>query len=355
VTEGTTLQRNSAAGYAAAAIITAAAIGVRLAFFDVFRGVPFITVFPAVVLATYLAGPGPGLLALMLGGVGAWYFLVPEFHTFAPKAPSDVIGVGVYGAVSAFMVWVLSALDRSIAREHEGRMRLAAAIEEKDALLRERELLLTEVRHRVGNNLQQITGLLMLHARRIGDPVAQEAFENATERVNLFAEVHQELYRTGRDKVHLDAVLPRLVTQLVAAHRPVGIACRVDVAPEFVWGPDKAVPIAMVVHELVCNALEHGFGDDETGTIAVALGRTDTGLVRLTVADDGRGLPPGSDAAHVHSLGLSIIRAFARQLNATFGLHPAPDGRGTVGEFLFDDRPGRPHGQRRADPKKAAA
>ena len=91
---------------------------------------------------------------------------------------------------------------------------------------------------------------------------------------------------------------------------------------------------------LACNVLQHGFGEDETGTIAVSLGRTATGLVRLLVADDGRGLPPGGDPAHGDTLGLSIVRAFARQLNATFGLHPAPDGRGTVGEFLFDDRPG---------------
>jgi two-component system, sensor histidine kinase PdtaS len=355
VKDRATLRRNSAAGYAAAVIITTAAIGVRLAFQDVFHGFPFITLFPAVILAAYVAGLGPGLFAVALGGVGAWYFLVPEPHTFALKSTSEVIGIAIYGATGVFMVWCVATLERSITREHEARVRIAATLEDKDALLRERELLLTEVRHRVGNNLQQVTGLLMLHARRIADPVAQEAFETATERVNLFAEVHQELYRTGRDKVHLDTVLPRLVTQLVAAHRPVGIACRVDVAPEFVWGPDKAVPIAMVVHELVCNALEHGFGEDETGTITVSLGRTATGLVRLLVADDGRGLPPGGDPAHGDTLGLSIVRAFARQLNATFGLHPAPDGRGTIGEFLFDDRPGKPHGQRGAKPKEAAA
>jgi two-component system, sensor histidine kinase PdtaS len=355
VKDRATFRRNGVAGYAAAVIITTAAIGVRLAFQDVFQGFPFITLFPAAILAAYVAGLGPGLFALVLGGLGAWYFLVPEVHTFTLKSTSEVIGVAIYGATGVLMVWCVALLERSVAREHEANQRLAAALEEKDALLRERELLLTEVRHRVGNNLQQITGLLMLHARRIVDPVAQEAFESATERVNLFAEVHQELYRTGRDKVHLDAVLPRLVTQLVAARRPVGVACRVEVAPEFVWGPDKAVPIAMVVHELVCNALEHGFGEDDTGTIAVTLGRTDTGLVRLTVADDGRGLPPGADAAHGDSLGLSIVRAFARQLNAMFALRPAPDGRGTVGEFLFDDRPGRPHGQRRANPTEAAA
>jgi two-component system, sensor histidine kinase PdtaS len=195
----------------------------------------------------------------------------------------------------------------------------------------------------------------MLHARRIADPIAREAFEDATDRINLFAEIHQGLYRMGRDTVQLDAVVAKLVTQLVAAHRPVGIACRVEVAPEFAWGPDKAVPIVMVVHELECNALEHGFGEDETGTISVTLGCTAAKLVRLSVADDGRGLPPYVDPAHADSLGLSIVRAFARQFNATFGLHPGENGRGTVGVFVFDDRPMRLQGQRSSGPTEAAA
>ena len=332
---------NSAAAYGAAAIVTMAAIGVRLAFFDVFQGYPFVTIFPAVILSTYIGGLGPGLLALVLGGLGAWYFFVPELHSFGLKTRSDILGVLIYAAVSSFMVWVLVRLEFLAASEREAQTRLATSLAEQTALLRERELLLTEIRHRVGNNLQQITGLLLLHSRRIAEPTAKAAFENARARVNLFAEVHQSLYRTGSETVDLDAVLRKLAQHLVGAHRPVGIACRIEVDPTFQWRPEKAVPVIMVAHELVCNAIEHGFGDDGTGTITVLLGRTPVGLVRLVVADDGSGLPPGVDPEHGDSLGLSIVRAFARQLNGTFGLHPGENGRGTVAELVFDDEPRR--------------
>jgi two-component sensor histidine kinase len=221
--------------------------------------------------------------------------------------------------------------------------------------LRERELLLSEIRHRVGNNLQQITGLLMLHARRIDDPVAHQAFNQAAARVNLFAEVHRSLYRADDDRVELSEVLTRLATRLVTAHRPVGVACRVEVAPGFLWPPDRAVPLVMVVHELVCNAIEHGFGDDGVGSIAVSLDRTATGLVRLSVADDGRGLPPGIEPERGDSLGLSIVRAFARQLGASFGLSPGDGGRGTVAELVFDDAPGSRHSGSGRDLEDAAA
>src|SRR5215213_450584 len=198
-------QHNGAVAYGAAVIFAMAAIGVRLTVLELFQGYPFLTIFPAVILSTFLGGFGPGMLTLLLGGAGAWYFLVPPAHSVGSKAGSDVIGILLYGIVSGFAVWTVAALKTFAANEHEARMHLAAAIQEKSALLHERELLLTEIRHRVGNNLQQITGLLMLHAQRITEPAAKAAFENARARVDLLAEVHQSLYRTGSEMVNVEA------------------------------------------------------------------------------------------------------------------------------------------------------
>jgi two-component sensor histidine kinase len=331
------LERSGPAAYAAAVIITVAAIGVRLPFLDLFQGYPFVTIFPAVILSAFVGGRGPGLATLLLGGLGAWFFFVPDQQSFFLKTNTDLAGVLVYALVAGFMVWAVTELKAAVERERLARLQLAALLDEKTALLQERELLLTEIRHRVGNNLQQITGLLRLHARQIIDPEARAAFDQARARIDLFAEVHQGLYRTGSDKVNLQVTLTKLVTDLVSAHRPVGIACRVVVSPALHWPPERAVPVIMVTQELVCNALEHGFGDDGIGTITVSLGPTESGLIRLMVADNGRGLPAGADPKASDSLGLSIVRAFARQLGGTFTLHPGDGGHGSVGQLVFGD------------------
>src|SRR3954449_7569159 len=114
---GPVLVRESAPAYAAAAAIVMAAVGVRLAALELFAGYPFITVFPAVVLSAYLGGRGPGLFAVASSGVLTWYLLVPETPSFSAKSTSDLIGLGLYGVVGTFTVWVLSALETSIARE----------------------------------------------------------------------------------------------------------------------------------------------------------------------------------------------------------------------------------------------
>jgi two-component sensor histidine kinase len=73
-----------------------------------------------------------------------------------------------------------------------------------------------------------------------------------------------------------EPVSEKAATHLVTTYRPAGIARQIEVAREFVCGPEKAVPIVMVMHELVCSAIEHGFGDDGTDTTAVSLQRTST-------------------------------------------------------------------------------
>lgn len=331
------LRRKGATAYAAAVAIVLVAIGGRLAFADVLLGYPFLTIFPAIVLSTFIGGLGPGLLTMVVGGFGAWAIFMPGNPGQAGSAPTDAIALAFYVVLGGFMVWIVATLHAVAQREHKARVGLAAALEEKAALLQERELLLSEVRHRVGNNLQQITGLIGLHARRITDPVAKAAFRNARARINLFADVHRSLYRNGGEVVELDEVLASMTQRLISAQRPVGVACRTDVDPTMVWRSDKAVPLIMVAHELVSNALEHGFGADGTGTIVLALKRAEAATVRLSVTDDGRGLPADAGGAAGNSLGLGIIRAFARQLNGTFSLRPGWNGRGTIAELVFDD------------------
>jgi K+-sensing histidine kinase KdpD len=126
------LRSRPLAGYAVAVVIVAAAIAVRFATRDVFVGYPFSTILPAVVLATYVAGTGPGLLALVLGGIGGWYFLLPVAHSLTLESASEGIVLGVYLLAGGFVVWVVSALAAATDRERAARRGLARAVEEKD-------------------------------------------------------------------------------------------------------------------------------------------------------------------------------------------------------------------------------
>jgi K+-sensing histidine kinase KdpD len=103
-------RRRSAATYAVSCLLIGMAIGVRLLFGEALPGVPYITIFPAVIVATYLGGLGPGLLATVLGGVGAWYFLLPTPYSFALAKDASPLSLVVYLCVAGFQCLLINWL-----------------------------------------------------------------------------------------------------------------------------------------------------------------------------------------------------------------------------------------------------
>lgn len=182
------------------------------------------------------------------------------------------------------------------------------------AALAERELLFKEVHHRVKNNLQVIGSLLFMQGQRFDDPRVRAAFIDTQERLQSIGLVHETLYRSETiDRVRLSEYLGRLVEALATAHGAAlrGIAVSIDAEPvEF--PPEKAVPLALTLTEVLTNAFKHAFADGRGGSIAVSARLLD-GDLRLEVRDTGPGMP--ADAAK-GSLGLTIIRALARQIGA---------------------------------------
>jgi two-component sensor histidine kinase len=181
-----------------------------------------------------------------------------------------------------------------------------------DRLLLSKDAAIREVHHRVKNNLQTISSLLRLQARRLAPGQGQEALREAERRVRSIAVVHEILSREPGDEVPFDEIVGSLVT----GHR-VDIQVTGDIGEV---GADVATPLAVVLAELLQNAVEHAFpsnGADGTGEAsdpAEPSGRVDLVLAndgrRLTlqVRDDGVGLPPDFDIEATSSLGLSIVR-----------------------------------------------
>ncbi len=200
--------------------------------------------------------------------------------------------------------------------------------------LRERETLLKEVHHRVKNNLQVMVSLFALEAERISDPLARAALLDSQERLHSMAMIHEQLYQSADlARVDLAAYVNSLVSALRAVHRPAaGVEIRVVTAPVQL-GIDRAVPCALVIHELVSNALKYAFPEGRSGRIEVALGQgAQPHTLSLCVRDDGIGLPPELDVAKTTTLGLQLVHILARQLHATLSL----DRRGgTAFELAF--------------------
>jgi two-component sensor histidine kinase len=215
-----------------------------------------------------------------------------------------------------------------------------------DRLLLSKDAAIREVHHRVKNNLQTISSLLSLQARRVGDRAARVALHEAERRVRSIALVHEILSRDPSDQVPFAEIVSSLVQMAedsVVSSQPIVIAVHGDLGEV---AADVATPLAVTVAELLQNAVEHAFDPENAGGqdgAAGGAGYAPVGHVDLTLAneesalrievrDDGLGLPEGFDIERTSSLGLSIVRDLVvSQLEGTISMHqlPTADGGGT--------------------------
>lgn len=233
----------------------------------------------------------------------------------------------------------LEQANARLEEEVERRRRMEAVLRDtlaqREEDLRYRTFLAREVDHRTKNALQVASSMLQLQAGRTGDPATLEALAAARERLGRMAEVHALLYQGDRpDSVDFAAYLRRLVADLREAMgpEPGQVAVEVD-ADGATWGPDTVVPLALVVSEAVTNAMKHAFPEERKGTLQVSLRPVGGGLVRLTVEDDGVGLPPSRRQG---ALGLDLVRVFSEQVRGRAQVEPARGG-GTRVTVTFPD------------------
>ncbi|MCF8206718.1 MAG: PAS domain-containing protein [Methylotenera sp.] len=200
-----------------------------------------------------------------------------------------------------------------------------------ESALRERTVLLQEIHHRVKNNLQIIASLLRLQGRAATPDVAL-ALQDSENRVMAMALTHQLLYeRTDFSSLELGAYLKRLVASLRDAHGTLlhGITLGVN-APDSGLQIEltQAVPVALIVNELVTNALKHAFTPSSPGNVEV-VARREGAAVEVAVRDDGRGLPLDSPLSNASSLGFSLMTMLTKQLNASMNW-PQPGQAGAT-------------------------
>jgi two-component sensor histidine kinase len=203
-------------------------------------------------------------------------------------------------------------------RVRERTCELIEANQKVAASLREKEMLLTEVRHRVKNNLQIIDSLLSLQAANVGDKRSRAILGESRDRVRSMALIHETLFRRGKDETKLDFkdYVQRLVQSLMRAYGVDAsrISLRLNIEDVDI-GADEAVLCGLIVNELVSNALKHAFGKKK-GHITIGLTRDGNGLYDLIVRDNGVGLPDNTSLSGGKSLGLNLVGALCDQLGA---------------------------------------
>jgi len=178
--------------------------------------------------------------------------------------------------------------------------------------LKEKEVLLKEIHHRVKNNLQIVSGLLNLQADTIQDPNIRELFEESRNRIKAMGLIHETLYSSPNlAMIDMAAYIRSLTDQLRGLY---GEGITIDIrVHKILFDVDTAIPCGLILNELISNAIKHAFPTG-TGRILVELTEADAGVV-LAVQDDGIGMPPGIDPATTESLGLRLVDTLVHQLD----------------------------------------
>jgi len=197
--------------------------------------------------------------------------------------------------------------------------------------LREKEVLLKEIHHRVKNNLQVITSLLRLQSEFISDRQAVGLFEEMHARVRSIATIHEMLYAAhDLGKVDFGAYSQRLTRDLLLLYNvnPSKVGLRVEMQDAYL-NISQAVPLGLIVNELLTNALKYGFPDERTGLIHMSLESSDSRGV-LSVSDNGIGLPAEVNPKQTTTMGLQLVTLLTDQLDGTLVVNRHQGTRFTI-------------------------
>lgn len=183
--------------------------------------------------------------------------------------------------------------------------------------LKEKETLLREIHHRVKNNLQIISGLLTLQSRQIENPEAQEAVREGRNRVKSMALIHQKLYQQDNlTAVNMSEYLDDLVGTIQQTFRDNNTTVKADIiCNDLSLDVDTAIPLGLIINELVTNCYKYAFTGRNVGQIIIRLEEEQQRLI-LEVKDNGAGLPPAFDIHNTKSFGMKLVQSLAAKLEA---------------------------------------
>jgi len=226
-----------------------------------------------------------------------------------------------------------SAIARDITQRKQAERQLKKALKEK-------ELLLQEIHHRVKNNLQIVSSLLSIQSRRVQDEQALHAFKESQSRIQSIALIHETLCRSEDfSKIDFAEYVRELAHHLLVSYGINSQAIQLEMDLKDVrLGVDTAVPCGLLITELISNSLTHAFPSRRKGKVQVRLHPTENNRFELTISDNGVGFPREVDFRSARSIGLQLVNKLAEQLQATIEIHTSD---GTDFKMTFCERIGK--------------
>ncbi len=200
--------------------------------------------------------------------------------------------------------------------------------------LREKEILLKEIHHRVKNNMQIISSLISLQLEQIDDEKAYDVLLNSQNRIYSMALIHEKLYQSGDfSHINFGEYINSILIHLYSSFNLDSDKIKIEVNIETVdIDLDKAIPCALIINETVTNCLRHAFAAGESGKIKIEFYKNDEGRYNLIIDDNGKGLPENFNMEDPKSLGFQLIKALALQLRGKFEFY---SDNGTKMVFTF--------------------
>ncbi|MEQ9671703.1 PAS domain S-box protein [Coleofasciculus sp. G2-EDA-02] len=211
---------------------------------------------------------------------------------------------------------VLVAVQQDITVQKQAKEQLKASLKEKEVLLK-------EIHHRVKNNLQIVSSLLQMQSRRTKDQEVALVLQDSQNRIASIALVHEKLYRSENlAQIDFAQYVPDLITHLFDSYNisssQVRIAYQVE---DIALAIDTAIPCGLILNELVSNSLKYAFPENRKGEINIAFQRNCDHRITLIVRDNGVGIPKSFDIETTTSLGLTLVWGLVEQLDGTLELN----------------------------------
>jgi two-component sensor histidine kinase len=316
------LPSNSLRAWVFAVVVFLLALAIRFAFIAVMpTGAAYAAFIPAIILVAYFSGLWPAIVTVGVATVTGWYFFLPSASLV--DAGDWGTSFGPFLAICVFAIAIVDFIRRTQRALEQERSKSAALAEQREVLFR-------ELQHRVSNNLAIVSALLNLQRTSVTDEKAKQALTEAATRLALIAKIHRRLHDPAGASLRFGPFVEDLCRDVLEAAGAGNIAYRVS-ASDTVIAEEKLVPLALIVTELISNALEHGFAGRPNGTIRIDLTPQGSEEV-LTVGDDGNGLPPDFTAEANGGMGLRIVQSLAQQIDGRFAME---NGRGTTCRLIF--------------------